>query len=38
MMWSELTDSLLIDQTGPIKHYQGSWANIARVSYNGNES
>lgn len=32
-MWS-----LLIDQTGPFKHYQGSCDNIARVGYNGNES
>lgn len=37
-MWSELIDSLLIDQTGPLKHYQESWGNIARVSHNGNES
>lgn len=35
MMWFELTDSLLIEQSGPVKHYQG---NIARVSYNLNES
>lgn len=37
MMWSELIDSLLIDQTGPFKHYQRS-CNIARVPYNGDES
>lgn len=38
MTWSELISSLLIDQTGPFKYYQGSCRNIARVACNGNES